>query len=56
MLTAEATEGVVRGDRGKVTLESPVIARDSQLPLSKDTKPFAHPRYWAAFILIGDPN
>lgn len=19
-------------------------------------KPFAHPSYWAAFILIGDPN
>jgi len=22
----------------------------------KDGKPYAHPRYWAAFILIGDPE
>jgi len=23
---------------------------------AKVSKPFAHPQYWAAFILIGDPN
>jgi CHAT domain-containing protein len=22
----------------------------------KDYRPYAHPRYWAAFILIGDPD
>ena len=31
-----------------------------EMPLArgsgKDVKPYAHPRYWAAFILIGDPN
>ena len=21
-----------------------------------DYKPYAHPRYWAAFILLGDPD
>jgi CHAT domain-containing protein len=23
---------------------------------SREAKPFEHPRYWAAFILIGDPD
>ena len=55
-LTAAATDGVLRGDRGKLTLALPVIASDSQQPDSRDTKPFAHPRYWSAFILVGDPN
>jgi CHAT domain-containing protein len=22
----------------------------------KEAKPFAHPKYWADFVLIGDPN
>jgi CHAT domain-containing protein len=24
--------------------------------VSRDYKPYAHARYWAAFILIGDPE
>ncbi len=48
-----ASNGVARGSRGKgVDLK---VVGDPKVP-AKDTKPFAHPKYWAAFILIGDPN
>jgi hypothetical protein len=33
-----------------------VPAADAKLTLEADYRPFAHPRYWAAFILIGDPE
>ncbi len=49
-LTAKISNGVARGTRGK-NVDLKVVATDS-----KDAKPFAHPKYWAAFILIGDPN
>ena len=45
--------GVVRGERP---------AREEMRPVpqpkaaGKDYKPYAHPRYWAAFVLIGDPE
>jgi CHAT domain-containing protein len=56
-LTAAMTKGVVRGERGKdEELKLVVPAADAKEPAAKDAKPFAHPRYWAAFILIGDPN
>jgi len=47
------TQGVVRGERP---------AREEMQPVprpkdaAKDYRPYAHPRYWAAFILIGDPS
>jgi tetratricopeptide (TPR) repeat protein len=49
-LTAKLNKGVGRGTRskGEVLNLGP--------PAGKDSKPFAHPRYWAAFVLIGDPN
>jgi len=47
------TSGVVRGER----LERPEM---KAIPIPSDAdpkyKPYAHPRYWAAFILIGDPE
>jgi tetratricopeptide (TPR) repeat protein len=47
------TEGVVRGER-------PAREEMKAIPVpkgtGKDYKPYAHPRYWAAFILIGDPE
>ncbi len=56
-LTATATTGVVRGSRGKgEMLQLVVPATGATQSKSKRAKPFAHPRYWAAFILIGDPN
>jgi CHAT domain-containing protein len=47
------TKGIVRGER-----PAREIMRKVPLPedAGKDYKPYAHPRYWAAFILIGDPE
>jgi CHAT domain-containing protein len=49
----EITKGVVRGER-------PAREEMRAVPKPKDTtgdyKRYAHPRYWAAFILIGDPE
>ena len=45
------TQGVVRGEKTGIQIVGPVPK-----PTVKDGKPFAHPRYWAAFILIGDPD
>jgi hypothetical protein len=47
------TDGVVRGER-------PAREEMRAVPRPKDAagdyKPYAHPRYWAAFILLGDPQ
>jgi tetratricopeptide (TPR) repeat protein len=51
---AVVSGGVTRGDRAPekaLKLKAPAAE-----PGQKGAKPFAHPRYWAAFILIGDPN
>jgi tetratricopeptide (TPR) repeat protein len=45
------TQGVVRGER-PVRQEMKAVPKDG----AKEDKPYAHPRYWAAFILIGDPE
>jgi CHAT domain-containing protein len=49
----EITKGVVRG-------EHPAREEMRRVPKPKDAvgdyKPYAHPRYWAAFILLGDPD
>ncbi len=56
-LIAAATNGVSRGDRGKGEhLNLAVPPADPKQPAAKADKPFAHPRFWSAFILIGDPN
>ncbi len=56
-LTALATDGVVRGARGKgERMELAVPEPKGEQSMTKDVEPFAHPRYWAPFILIGDPN
>jgi CHAT domain-containing protein len=47
------TNGVVRGERpAREEMKAIPVPKDS----GKDYKPYAHPRYWAAFILIGDPD
>jgi CHAT domain-containing protein len=47
------TQGVVRGERpARQEMQAVPRPRDA----GKDYRPYAHPRYWAAFILIGDPE
>jgi CHAT domain-containing protein len=47
------TQGVVRGERpARELMQALPKATDA----GKDYRPYAHPRYWAAFILIGDPD
>ena len=56
-LAAAATDGIVRGSRAKNdTLNLVVPTSDPSTPIAKNAKPFAHPRHWSAFVLIGDPN
>jgi tetratricopeptide (TPR) repeat protein len=50
--TAALTKGVVRGPGQKALQLEPPKVENGQ----KGVKPFAHPRYWAAFILVGEPN
>jgi tetratricopeptide (TPR) repeat protein len=47
------TQGVVRGERPAREEMRPVPQPKEAAP---DYRPYAHPRYWAAFILIGDPD
>jgi len=47
------TQGVVRGERpAREEMQAVPKPKDA----AKDYRPYAHPRYWAAFILIGDPD
>jgi CHAT domain-containing protein len=49
------TNGVARGKEQEPLKEvKPPVADPEANP--KEAKPFAHPRYWGAFVLIGDPN
>jgi CHAT domain-containing protein/tetratricopeptide (TPR) repeat protein len=51
--TAALTQGVARGkDQPALKIVTPEKPKGE----AGGAKPFAHPRYWAAFILIGDPN
>ncbi len=47
------TQSVPRGT-GETALR--VKSQPAEGAKAKETKPFAHPRHWAAFILIGDPE
>jgi tetratricopeptide (TPR) repeat protein len=50
-LAADLTKGVVRA-KGR-----PALPEKAEVPATKgEDKPFAHPYYWAAFALIGDPD
>jgi CHAT domain-containing protein len=43
--------------RSRLTLPNLLLApAEKPVPLRKEAKPFAHPYYWAAFVLIGDPR
>jgi tetratricopeptide (TPR) repeat protein len=51
---AQLRDGVVRSGRSEKN--GVTIVRDIPKVEKAGDKPFAHPKHWAAFILIGDPN
>ena len=53
-LAADLSGGVARA-KGEQAFEL-VVPKSDQPDADADNHPFAHPRYWAAFTLIGDPN
>jgi CHAT domain-containing protein/tetratricopeptide (TPR) repeat protein len=50
---AELTKGV---ERGKERSMLPLLPKIPPAPDTKEDPPYAHPYYWAAFVLIGDPD
>ena len=53
---ARLTAGV---ERGKGRQRLPLLPGVPPAPAAvedKDSRPYAHPHYWAAFVLIGDPD
>jgi CHAT domain-containing protein len=49
---ADLLDGVPRGERAVIKPALPTHPPEK----GKADRPFAHPYYWAAFILIGDPD
>jgi len=52
--TAQLSQGVARA-KGRPVLP-PLPAAPPAPPEAHDAPPYAHPYYWAAFVLIGDPD
>jgi CHAT domain-containing protein len=61
-LTAEEVGGALAAlERGPVRplatkVEGPAPVEPSSAPGRTGVRPYAHPYYWASFILIGDPR
>jgi tetratricopeptide (TPR) repeat protein len=56
---AEAKEWLRNLSAKEVKVEVERLPRgkaEKPVPLRKEARPFAHPYYWAAFVLIGDPR
>jgi CHAT domain-containing protein/tetratricopeptide (TPR) repeat protein len=60
LTSTEALERFGNLTNGVVRSEQPLRKQMKPVPIPKDAgkdhKPYAHPHYWAAFILIGDPE
>jgi tetratricopeptide (TPR) repeat protein len=53
-VAAQVSQGV---ERGKGRPKQPLLPQVPEpVAAAKEDRPYAHPYYWAAFILIGDPN
>jgi CHAT domain-containing protein len=57
----QAGTELVALDRGTVRplveeVDGPAVHAASSAPKPAGVRPYAHPYYWAAFILIGDPR
>ncbi len=50
-LAARLSGGVLRGTEK----EAPPVVKGKPAKLPAGDRPFAHPYYWAAFVLVGDP-
>jgi CHAT domain-containing protein len=57
-LSADSVSGELSVlDRGPLRpLATTGGARSEQAPRPGSPRPFEHPNYWAAFVLIGDPD
>jgi CHAT domain-containing protein len=53
-LAADLSGGEARGKGAPRREEAPVPVEPSPSP--GDDRPYAHPYYWAAFVLVGDPD
>src|SRR5262249_29610574 len=51
-LAAQQAGGVLRGTEG----EARPVVKGKEVKLPQGEKPFAHPAFWAAFTLLGDPD
>jgi hypothetical protein len=51
-LVAGLTQGEIRGTVGPAPAKK--LAAKAKVP--EGERPYAHPYYWAAFVLIGDPD
>jgi CHAT domain-containing protein len=49
-------DGLPEAARGLKLVPTAGINQATRDPAAREDKPFAHPFYWSAFILIGDPN
>jgi CHAT domain-containing protein len=55
ILSADLTKGVARG-KGKLGPLLPAVPESKAKDGGKEGRPYAHPTYWAAFVLFGDPD